>query len=81
MFRTTHHYIKEKQEQNKLWLENRPLWQADKANPELCKHPKRWLAHCNTPHSTPRMGWLDMSYMRRGLEIQNSQRNRRAKRK
>jgi len=63
--------------QNAEWLANRPMWQVDKQDAALLKHPKRWLGQCNAWDSkyTPRRGWLNRAALRdikRHEEIQNS---------
>ena len=59
------------QQRNQEWLNNRPMWAIDKLDKELCKHPKRWLAHA-TVRTAKRMGWLDMPTVIRATEIENS---------
>ena len=68
-----------KSDQNQEWLNNRPMWAIDKLNKELCKHPKRWLAHASPDRvgSSVRMGWLDMPSVIRANEIANSKKKRK----
>lgn len=68
--------------QNAEWLANRPMWQVDKQDAKLLKHPKRWLSHCNawSVEHAPRRVWLDRAALQdinRHNEIQNSQAKRK----
>ena len=66
-------------QQNQEWLNNRPMFAIDKLDKELCKHPKRWLAHASPDRvrSSVRMGWLDMPSVIRSIEIAKSKQKRK----
>lgn len=72
---------------NADWLSNRPMWKIDKTNPELLKHPTRWLAGASYQsgyaHSAWGSGWLDkwdMIAHKQAEQVANSKAKRKAER-
>jgi len=70
--------------QNAEWLANRPMWQVDKQDAKLLKHPTRWLASTRAwaaEYTRYRSyGWLTqsaLSNIKHNEEIQNSKAKRK----